>query len=668
MIEFITAPKWNNFHDSIAGMLNITVVLIDSQGKPVTIYPEHSFSELNNNKDLIYAYHDFFLNLTRFKDEKSSKILYDPLGLPVGFINLGNVSIILGGILDKNDPHSSDKLKRMMKTFDIPDNEFMWQKLNFLSLEELKETINYVENFYTRLVGALNETSKLGHQMMLLAAVEEINKLTVSLLTPDNFELNTIQDLITNTLIILFDADSSWVFTHRKYDKSITTHKGNTNEFLQRLEQDWKSTIKKQKKTQLQNKWGKKILDPDLKIKNTFKQIDGLYCASIGVVNPRNNNVEVALSAFQRQLTIALEFDSLYQVLLQRMGTILNSIRHGIVVTNQKGQLALINESAKNTFNKIGIALPFGETLLGKKLSRSMETAVHDAIQYGNSFIKQNSILGDEHISLYLNWDIIPLLNEDGRIMGTILVIEDITDNVNISRQLQEWERLATAGQVAAGLAHEIRNPMAAATAAIQFFEMVKDKEKQKEVLNMLNSELERMNNILTDFMNVCKPSSQENLESVDLTQIVNEIKSLLKSEAYLYDIDFVIHQVSDSLPLIKGNKNSLKQVLLNIAKNSIEAMKEGGRLEIYQDFNDSITWVTIKDNGPGIPKDILDNIFRPFFTTKPEGSGLGLSVSSSIVKNMGGKLFIESKVGQGTSVKIIFPIYKSIERVLTND
>ena len=668
MIEWITVPKWSDFQNSIARMLNVSVVIIDSQGKPAGIHnPLPPFSELEQHKKLLNVYNDFFASLSRLKE--NSKILYDPLGLPVGFINLGSVKIILGGFLDKNNPRLTKKLKTKLNTFDIPENEHVWQELNKISMKELEEKISYVEKLYTQLIGALNETSKLGQQMMLLAAVEEINKLTVNLLSPESFDLSIIQDLIGNTLIILFDADSSWVFTHCNYGESITIHKEISTEFLKTLGQEWKSAVKKQTNMiQFENMWEKKILASAANIENTFIHKDGLYCASMGVVNPQNGNVQTALSAFKRQLTIALEFDSLYQVLLQRMGTLLNSIRHGIVVTNHKGELAIMNESANYTFNKIGIHLSFGETLHGKKLPRSMEMAVNDAIKNKTSFIKKNSTLGDDNNAIYLDWDIIPLLYEDGKIMGTILVIEDITETVNISQQMQGWERLAAAGQVAAGLAHEIRNPLAAAAAAIQLFDMVDDELKQKGILTMLKNELERMNNILTDFMNVCKPSSQENLEAVDLTQIVSELKSLLKSESYLYDIEFVIHPVKDSFPLIQGNRNSLKQVLLNIAKNSIEAMNEGGILEIYQDFNERIAWVTIKDNGPGIPKDILNNIFRPFFTTKPEGSGLGLSVSSSIVKNMGGKLLIDSKEGQGTRVKIIFPIFKSIERVLLND
>ncbi|RJX17184.1 MAG: sensor histidine kinase [Ammonifex sp.] len=166
-----------------------------------------------------------------------------------------------------------------------------------------------------------------------------------------------------------------------------------------------------------------------------------------------------------------------------------------------------------------------------------------------------------------------------------------------------------------------------------------------------------RMNRILADFLNFAKPGAAMDIEPVDLPRMLEELRFLLRSETILNDVEVLYGQVPKGFPPVMGDGNSLKQVFLNITKNAIEAMRDGGRLEVILEKDEANVYVRFKDNGTGIPGERIPNVFRPFFTTKLGGTGLGLSESSSLVRRMGGELRVKSKVGEGTTVDVLLPL-----------
>ena len=195
--------------------------------------------------------------------------------------------------------------------------------------------------------------------------------------------------------------------------------------------------------------------------------------------------------------------------------------------------------------------------------------------------MQKRSVIGEGDSLTHLRWDVVPLLREDGCSAGAVLVFNDITEPVKIHHEIQDWERLATAGEIAAGLAHEIRNPLATAKAAIQLVRMVEDPVKQEELLGKLERELDRMNDILTNFLNISKPMPENKQEPVNLDQTLHELLFLLNSEALLNEIDLEINLSTGKPLVVLGSANSIKQVFLNIARNAIEAMEGGGKLKI---------------------------------------------------------------------------------------
>lgn len=384
----------------------------------------------------------------------------------------------------------------------------------------------------------------------------------------------------------------------------------------------------------------------------------GQYLGSNGEPGePGNSEAPAALEAFGRRAAVAVETARLYEVTRRQSGDLLNSLRHGIIVTNREGTVTAVNRALKSVLDPWGISVQPGQSLAGRGFGRRMETAVHHAIATGEAHPKKQEILGEGDKALYLCWDVVPLRREGGSVTGAIAVFEDATEMVVLRRTIRDWEKLATAGEVAAGLAHELRNPLAAAIGSIQLFSLAGDEANRQELLNKLRVELERMNTILSSFLSPARPGRKKQLRRVSLVKILEDLKFAIGGEARLHDVDLVVGRPPEDFPPVKGEAGGLKQVFLSIAKNAVEAMAEGGRLEIEFDRDENHVWVSFRDTGTGIPRENLEHIRRPFFTTKLAGTGLGLAVSSAIVQDLGGQLRIKSEVGRGTTVQAVFPI-----------
>ncbi len=239
------------------------------------------------------------------------------------------------------------------------------------------------------------------------------------------------------------------------------------------------------------------------------------------------------------------------------------------------------------------------------------------------------------------------------------MLFEDITEINKLKKQVQEQERKAIAGDLAAGFVHEIRNPLSVAGGAIQLLEIVDDPKRQNNLIHKLRGELDSINQILTDFLDIAKPNKKRELKLIEIPKVIKEIEFLIKSDANLNNIKLTIDESSEQFPLMKGDSTHLKQVFLNIMKNAIEAMEDGGELKIAYYHNSKKVGVIFEDNGPGIAEENMPLILESFFTTKDTGTGLGLSVSSELVKSMDGELKIESIVGKGTIVRITFPVFR---------
>jgi two-component system, sporulation sensor kinase E len=253
--------------------------------------------------------------------------------------------------------------------------------------------------------------------------------------------------------------------------------------------------------------------------------------------------------------------------------------------------------------------------------------------------------------------------DSESGLKGQILMIEDQTEMQLLRQQVQQNNRLATIGQIAAGTAHEIRNPLTAIRGFLQVIgHKMKENGQQKEhgYIDIMLREISRISSLVGEFLMLSKPRHL-NVQSVNVTKVFNDILPIIKNEALLYNIDVVTKRQLTTIPMIEADGELLKQVFLNISKNAIEAMKDGGlltiRLKTYEKRKHVV--VEIMDTGPGIPPHVLEKIYEPFFTTKENGTGLGLPICRQILREIDGEIKIESGP-KGTKVKVCLPLIKT--------
>lgn len=234
---------------------------------------------------------------------------------------------------------------------------------------------------------------------------------------------------------------------------------------------------------------------------------------------------------------------------------------------------------------------------------------------------------------------------EQNKITGVIGSAIDITERNELKRSLQVSDMNASLGQLALGVAHEIRNPLTSIKGFVQLIGKMTEKhniDKGKEYVEIILSELSRINDLVSEMLWLRKPREKSREESFDVSTMISEIILLITVEANLKSIQVLLDYDFSGIR-INGNSAILKQVILNLCKNGIEAMNDGGILIISGGNKDHLLMISIKDNGPGIPDEIKHQLFKPFFTTKPLGNGLGLFISKQIINEIGGTLSLTS-------------------------
>ncbi|WP_231734740.1 PAS domain-containing sensor histidine kinase [Bacillus sp. FJAT-29937] len=239
----------------------------------------------------------------------------------------------------------------------------------------------------------------------------------------------------------------------------------------------------------------------------------------------------------------------------------------------------------------------------------------------------------------------------------SLVTFKDITEKLQLDAQLRKSDTLNVIGELAAGIAHEIRNPM---TALKGFIQLLEDsvKEDHSMYFNIISSELKRIDTIINEFLLLAKPQAVKFVE-VDLVQIMKETVDFLSAQAVLHNIQLRT-KYEEGLTPIFCEPNQMKKVFINIIKNAIEVMPNGGYIDVVMNSTkDGRIHISIEDEGSGIPKDKVEKLGQPFYTTKEKGTGLGLMVTYKIIEEHKGNIEVESEVGVGTVFNIFLPMKK---------
>ncbi|WP_206915516.1 PAS domain-containing sensor histidine kinase [Alicyclobacillus suci] len=254
-------------------------------------------------------------------------------------------------------------------------------------------------------------------------------------------------------------------------------------------------------------------------------------------------------------------------------------------------------------------------------------------------------------ISVAVTW--VPIIITDHGVEGAFLILEDMTERKRAEEIFRYSDKLSGVGQLAAGIAHEIRNPL---TAIQGFCRLLEEgaTPTQARYLKIMKDELARVDLIVGEMMALAKPADAF-FRIYAVQDIVRDVVALMNAEALLHGVE--LHVQCDRVPArLHCDPNQLKQVLVNIIKNALEATNEGGQVSLVVAEREDVVEISVEDTGEGIPEEHLEQLGTPFFTTKERGTGLGLLVSRRIVQAHGGSLQIDSVLGQGTTVLVRLP------------
>ncbi|WP_171016988.1 PAS domain-containing sensor histidine kinase [Pseudalkalibacillus caeni] len=324
------------------------------------------------------------------------------------------------------------------------------------------------------------------------------------------------------------------------------------------------------------------------------------------------------------------------------------------VLTNE-GFCIYINETGKKLL---------GITGKGEVIGKSITNFIHpDDHRTFNKFIARNregrfptseifelQVVRPDLESKQVEMKLIPTLYKGRRTQQ--MIIRDITDRKKTEEMLQKAEKLSVVGQLAAGIAHEIRNPLT----AIKGFTQLLNGDNENDYVDVILNELDRVETIVSDLLVLAKPQIV-NLEHVDLSELLKSVATLLNTQAILHKVEIETVIFKPKSLHIDGERDKLKQVFINIVKNAIEAMPDGGKIVIKaMTAQKGKISIQIIDQGTGIPPGRLEKLGEPFYSTKEKGTGLGLMICNKIIKNHRGSLNIKSKLNEGTIVEILLP------------
>ncbi|MFT4415232.1 ATP-binding protein [Fredinandcohnia humi] len=344
------------------------------------------------------------------------------------------------------------------------------------------------------------------------------------------------------------------------------------------------------------------------------------------------------------------------------LSTLINSMPDFVCFKDGEGRWIRVNQFGKDLYQLHGLdyknktdaelaqMLPFfKEPLLGCVISdeetwrKGSLTRTEEAFPVPTGEIKTFDVIK------------VPLYFDDGRRKGLVTIGRDVSKEKAAEEIALRKEKLSVVGELAAGIAHEIRNPL---TTIKGFIQLQKEKGDSKtQFTDIILSELDRINQIVSELLVFSKPQSKK-LKNFKVKELIDYVITLTSHEAVLHNVEVEVENTAKDSTLY-GDINELIQVLVNVVKNSIDAMPEGGKVRIKtREINNKVQ-IKVLDTGVGIPEERLEKIGEPFFTLKEKGMGLGLTMSNKIVQDHKGSLKIKSKVGWGTKVVITLPASK---------
>jgi two-component system sensor histidine kinase PilS (NtrC family) len=373
--------------------------------------------------------------------------------------------------------------------------------------------------------------------------------------------------------------------------------------------------------------------------------IVGLLSAKLA---DRQTRSDVQLAATARSLA---DLRALHQ-------RIVESIRSGVITTDLEGRIYTFNAAAEEiTGYKLQDVRGQDASIFFGDMTRQIADSMNAAATGKVSPRFQADCLTPNGLALRLGFSIAPLFTEEAETSGMVITFQDLTDVRALEETSRRQDRLAAVGRLAASIAHEIRNPLAAMRGSIQMLRAEMDGDtEQAQLMEIILRESDRLNKIVADYLNYARPRPAE-LKEVNISALVQDTFKLLRNSAELSQGHLLEEDLPKRPAIVTGDAEQLKQVCWNIARNAVQAMPEGGTFRIaVEELDGNRVRVSFSDTGRGMTPEQVERMFEPF-TSTTGGTGLGLSIVYQIIRDHNGTINLRSLQGAGTTITIELPI-----------
>ena len=334
--------------------------------------------------------------------------------------------------------------------------------------------------------------------------------------------------------------------------------------------------------------------------------------------------------------------------------TLVASLPLGLIATNEEGLIQTCNRSAAQMLNLEA------DSCLDRALSEVLDSRILEDFKLH----RQNEIhrwematsieSGGERNLLFTR---VKIENEDERAGGIMLLVQDLSHIRQLEDQLQRAEQEAVVGRMAAGVAHELRNPLSSVKGLTLLLKSrFKDDISTQETADLMVEQVERLDRSISELLDYARPS-QASKSMVRIDELLAKAVMLVRTDTETQSIT-VDENFGCGTRTTEGDQDKLTQVFLNLFLNGIQAMEEGGRLRVSTRCNKEEIIIEISDSGCGIPSELVEKVFEPYFTTKHEGTGLGLAMSAKIIQDHNGTMELESSEKRGTTVTVRLPVH----------
>lgn len=333
--------------------------------------------------------------------------------------------------------------------------------------------------------------------------------------------------------------------------------------------------------------------------------------------------------------------------------TLIRNMPIGLVAVDEEGKIIGCNEKAREILKTVSF-VAVGQNA-SEILPSKLKTMLAELPEKGGLLERDIDIVTSAGEKL--KWEALAAgLADDGAASGKILLLRDVTRIRELENEVAQSRHLRSISSLAAGVAHEIRNPLSSIKGfAVYLKERLQADSEDKKTAEVIVEEVERLNRVITQLIEFARPLELKK-ETTRLSDLIGRTIKLTEADARENNIDVIFNATGDEPP-VGVDPDKIRQVFLNIFLNAMAAMKTGGRMEITQAGDKENVQVIIADNGTGIKETDLPRIYDPYFTSKPAGTGLGLAIIQKIMEAHGGKIKVESVAGKGTTVFLFFPV-----------